>query len=150
MHKRYLLAALLAVCTTSQAEVDVGVAVTVSQPGLYGRIEIGDFPRPEIVFPQPVVIAPVVGVVAPAPIYMHVPPGHAKNWRKYCSKYRACGQPVYFVKDSWYNDVYVPAKHGKGKGKGGKHGYDHDHDDGHGHHGKGKDKDKGKGHGKNH
>ncbi len=36
-------------------------------------------------------------------------------------KYDACGQPVYFVQESWYNNEYVPQynkRHGKGKGKG--------------------------------
>jgi hypothetical protein len=32
----------------------------------------------------------------------------AQNWRKHCRKYNACGRPVYFVQDNWYNDVYVP------------------------------------------
>ena len=37
-----------------------------------------------------------------------VPPGHARNWRKHCHKYDACGRPAYFVQDSWYRSVYVP------------------------------------------
>ena len=48
-------------------------------------------------------------VVPREPIYLHVPPGHAKNWRKHCRKYDACGERVYFVQDSWYNQVYVPS-----------------------------------------
>jgi hypothetical protein len=73
------------------------------------------------------VIQPLpVGVVR-QPIYLHVPPGHAKDWRKHCSKYNACGQPVYFVQENWYNEVYVPRyrdqsdDHGKGHGKGKGH-----------------------------
>jgi len=31
-----------------------------------------------------------------------------KNWRKHCHKHGACKQPVYFVRDGWYNNVYVP------------------------------------------
>jgi hypothetical protein len=49
-----------------------------------------------------------------------VPPGHAKDWAKHCGKYNACGERVYFVKENWYNEVYVPhyqSQHGKGKGK---------------------------------
>ena len=58
--------------------------------------------------PEPVVIAPVpVGVVR-QPVYLRVKPGHAKDWRKHCRKYDACGQPVYFVQDDWYSTVYVP------------------------------------------
>jgi hypothetical protein len=83
-----------------------------------------------LIYAEPVVIQPVpVGVVR-QPIYLHVPPGHAKNWRKHCGKYNACGQPVYFVQENWYNNVYVPryrassesqGKHqGKGHGKGHK------------------------------
>ncbi|MET1084703.1 MAG: BON domain-containing protein [Burkholderiales bacterium] len=35
-----------------------------------------------VIYPQPVVIRPVpVGVVV-QPIYLHVPPGHAKNWSR--------------------------------------------------------------------
>ena len=42
------------------------------------------------------------------PIYLRVPPGHAKHWSKNCHKYNACGERVYFVKDDWYNREYVP------------------------------------------
>ena len=31
------------------------------------------------------------------PLSLYVPPGHQKNWGKYCGRYNACGQPVYFV-----------------------------------------------------
>ena len=59
--------------------------------------------------------------VSGPPIYLHVPPGHAKDWAKHCGKYDACGHRVLFVQEAWYNDVYVPAwreKHGGGKGHG--------------------------------
>ena len=36
------------------------------------------------------------------------PPGHEKHWNKHCHEYGACGRPVYFVRDGWYNDVYAP------------------------------------------
>lgn len=36
------------------------------------------------------------------PIYPAVPPGHAKNLRKRCHEYDACGEQVYFVQVSWY------------------------------------------------
>jgi len=112
--------------TAPALAADVGVSVSVGQPGFYGRIDIGNFPQPQVIYPQPVVIQSVV--VMPQPIYLHVPPGHAKDWRKHCHKYSACNQPVYFVREDWYNNVYVPryrenqraesqAK-GKGKGKG--------------------------------
>jgi uncharacterized protein YcfJ len=85
------------------------VSVSVGQPGFYGRIDVGSgLPPPRLVYAQPVVIeSGPVAVVRP-PIYLRVPPGHAKNWRKHCRQYNACGERVYFVQDGWYNDVYVP------------------------------------------
>jgi hypothetical protein len=131
--KRLLIIAILCAGTGSAFAADVGVSVQMGQPGFYGRIDIGSFPPPVLVYPQPVIIQPVpVGVVR-QPIYLHVPPGHAKDWRKHCRKYNACGQPVYFVQDDWYNDVYVPRYregkgHGQGEGKKGKKGKGHKHD----------------------
>ena len=128
--KRFLFAVAAAAVTAPAFAADVGVSVQVGEPGFYGRIDIGNFPQPQLVYPRPVVIHAVpVGVVV-QPIYLHVPPGHAKNWRKHCHKYNACGQPVYFVQDGWYNKEYVPRyreshgggrdeRHGK-KGKGHK------------------------------
>jgi len=110
--RELMFAAVMAAITGSAFAANVGVSVTVGEPGYYGRIDIGNFPQPQLIYAQPVVIEPVpVGVVA-QPLYLHVPPGHAKNWRKHCGKYNACSQPVYFVSDNWYNNVYV-----KGQGK---------------------------------
>ena len=105
--KRFIAVVLVATALPAFA-ADVGVSINVGEPGFYGRIDIGDFPRPALVYPRPLVIyPPAVGVVA-APVYLHVPPGHARNWRKHCYKYNACNVPVYFVQDRWYDDVYVP------------------------------------------
>lgn len=140
--KRFLCAlAAMAVAVTAPAiAADVGISVQVGEPGFYGRIDIGNVPRPQLIYPQPVVIQPVpVGVVR-QPIYLRVPPGHAKDWRKHCGEYNACGQPVYFVHDSWYNNVYVPRyRESHGGGRGERYG-----DDG----GKGRDRGHGKGKGR--
>lgn len=124
--KQYLLAAALATLVGSALAADVGVSVNIGQPGFYGRIDIGNMPQPQVIYAQPVIIqqAPV-GLVR-QPIYLRVPPGHEKHWDKNCHKYNACGQPVYFVQDSWYQNEYAPAyrgsrgddrgNHGKGKG----------------------------------
>ncbi len=140
MKTRYLAALVAAAglsCGLALAS-DVGVSISVGQPGFYGRIDIGNAPPPVLVYPQPVWINRVA--VAPAPIYLRVPPGHERDWGKHCKHYRACGRPVYFVRDEWYHDVYVPhyREHGhgrdgaraemgdhRGKGKG-KHGQDRD------------------------
>jgi hypothetical protein len=116
--KRIAIAALFTFVSSMALATDVGVSISVGQPGFYGRIDIGNAPPPVLVYPQPVVIQQVRGA---QPVYLHVPPGHAKDWRKHCGKYNACAQPVYFVKDDWYNTVYVPhyqSQKGKGNGKG--------------------------------
>lgn len=123
-----LIAPLLAIAASSALAADVGVSVSIGQPGFYGRIDIGNAPPPVLVYPQPVVVVQPVRVVQPVqPVYLHVPPGHAKNWSKHCHKYDACSRPVYFVKDDWYNNVYVPhheqQQQGKGKGKGNGKGH---------------------------
>src|SRR5574340_702588 len=104
--KRFLIAAAVAAATVPALATDVGVSVSIGQPGFYGRLDIGDFPQPQVIYSQPIVIERV-----PAnrpPIYLRVPPGHAKHWSKNCHKYNACGERVYFVKDDWYNREYVP------------------------------------------
>ncbi len=112
--------------------VDVGVSVQISQPGVYGRIDIGRFPQPQVVVAQPVIIArPPVVVAAPEPVYLWVPPGHRKNWRRYCGQYHACGVPVYFVEDRWYRE-HVHPEHGPGgPGGPGEHGRGHGNGKGH-------------------
>ena len=106
MNRLFAALALAAVGTPALA-TSVGVSVTVGDPAYYGRIDIGNVPPPALVYAQPMQVQPApIGAVA-APVYLRVPPGHAKHWSKHCAKYGACGQPVYFVQDRWYNDVYV-------------------------------------------
>jgi len=135
---RFLYTALLGTFAIPAFGTDVGVSISVGQPGFYGQIDIGNVAPPPVVYAQPVVIAPTPQYVSAAPIYLHVPPGHEKHWNKHCSEYHACGRPVYFVKDDWYNNEYVPHyKHGGGDSG---HGHGHGHDKDHGH-GKGHDRD---------
>ncbi|MES2950757.1 MAG: hypothetical protein V4858_19660 [Pseudomonadota bacterium] len=110
------------------AQTNVGVSIGINQPGVYGRIDIGAFPQPRIVYPQPVVIVQTPIAVHQQPVYLYVPPGHQKNWSKHCGRYNACGQPVYFVKEDWVRERYEERHdhgnnhgHGKGHGKGNKH-----------------------------
>ena len=88
-------------------------------PGVYGRIELGNRPPPVLINAQPVVV--VRDRRYTEPVYLHVPPGHAKNWDKHCHKYNACYHPVYFVKSREYDPDYGG---GKGKGKGWAKGHD--------------------------
>jgi hypothetical protein len=121
--RKFFVLALMA-CVPAMA-ADVSVAVTVGDPRFFGRIEIDSFPQPRLIFPKPVVVQVIpVGVVR-APLYLRVPPGHEKHWNKHCAEYNACGAPVYFIEDGWYNTVYVPeykAKHGHPDNAGKEHG----------------------------
>ncbi len=136
-------AALACAAGAAGAQTGVGVSVEVVQPGVYGRIEVGNMPPPLIV-PRPVVITQPAVVVPMQPVYLYVPPGHQKKWSKHCHRYNACGQPVYFVKESWVHQRYE-REHGHPHPHA-RHGKKHDHP-GKGH-GKGPDKGHGKGHGK--
>jgi hypothetical protein len=144
------------------ALAQTGVSISIGQPGFYGRLDIGDFRDygpPPVYIAEPVIVERHYRVRA-EPVYLRVPPGHRKNWRKHCRKYGACGQPVLFVQDRWYHDVVAPRyrevhgreryddrgrdwdddrKHGKGHGKGHGNGHGKGHGNGHG-----------KGHGKGH
>lgn len=108
--KRFLIAAavITASLSTPAFAADVGVSVSIGQPGFYGRIDIGDYPypQPQLIYRQPRVVERVY--VEREPIYLRVPPGHAKHWGKHCRKYNACGERVYFVQDKWYNNEYAP------------------------------------------
>jgi len=98
----------LSLASTAAMAGDVGVSVTIGQPGFYGQIDIGRTPQPEVIYAQPRIIrrrGPVL-----EPIYLRVAPGHERNWGKYCSRYEACGRPVYFVRDDWYRRQYVEAE----------------------------------------
>ena len=111
------------------AAADVGVSISVSQPGVYGRVDIGRFPQPLLVAPSPVLVAP--RVVA-EPVYLWVPPGHRRHWSRHCGQYGACAAPVYFVQDGWYRRHVLPeagrppAWHGDGPGHR-PHGHGHGH-----------------------
>ncbi len=111
--KKYFVAlsAILMTATIgiTSAQAGVGVSVSVGQPGFYGQLDIGDYyPRPQVLYAEPRVIYVEPVYRYAQPVYLHVPPGHAKRWPNYCGRYNACGRPVYFVQDTWYQNVYVP------------------------------------------
>ncbi len=122
--KKYLLTLLAAVAAVFAAPawsaVDVGVGITIQQPGVYGRIEIGAQPPPPVMYPQPVIVTRPAVIVQQPPLYLYVPPGHAKDWRTHCSHYNACSRQVYFVQEDWVRERYDEHNkhaHDKGHGK---------------------------------
>lgn len=104
----FAVAVTMAMFSMPLLAADVGVSVNIGQPGFYGRIDIGDYPypQPQVIYSQPRVIER--HYIEREPIYLRVPPGHARNWSKHCYKYNACGERVYFVRDSWYSNEYAP------------------------------------------
>ncbi len=114
MQTRALAAAFLAFLpfTTANA-ADVSVRVIAAgeiAPGVYGRVDIGSGPPPPLVYVEPRIIVQPAPTVRVQPVYLHVPPGHAKDWAKHCKHYNACGQPVYFVRSSEYDKAKKPKK----------------------------------------
>ena len=97
---------LAALFTMASGETNAGVSISVGEPGFYGRVDIGNYPAPRLIYEEPVIVRRVKTWYPP--IYLRVPPGHVKNWYRHCDEYGACGRPVYFIDDGWYRNVYVP------------------------------------------
>ncbi len=102
-----LAAASLSGTSPAQAS-DIGVSVSVGDPGFYGRLDIGNTMRPQLVYERPQLVSrPPVYIEQP--LYLRVPPGHIHHWSHHCYRYDACGRQVYFVQDNWYQTVYAPS-----------------------------------------
>ena len=104
--KVFLMAIVAAMAVSPAFSADVGALGGLSY---YGQIDIRPALKPKIIFPEPVLVRQVDVVTPGEPVYMRVPSDHAKDWRKYCQKYNACDQRVFFVDDKWYRNVYAPA-----------------------------------------
>ena len=149
MKKRFALILAASAIGPAVAQTSVGVSIGINQPGVYGRINIGEIPRPALVLPQPVIIVPSRVAVERQPIYLYVPPVHQQDWGRHCGRYSACGQPVYFVQDQWVRERYQQEHPGWDRGR--HRGWDKRDGRGEGRgHGRGNDNDKGKGKGKGH
>lgn len=123
-------ALLLAVAQPVLAQ---NVSISVTQPGVYGRVDIGQpVPQTAWVNPNPVIIQQVSNGYQRQPIYLYVPPTHSSNWGRYCGRYNACAQPVVFVQDQWVRERHAqyragPSGHrdghpGRGLGRGDRDG----------------------------
>lgn len=138
---------LLAAGAAHAQQAQVGITIDGPPlPGLFGRVQIGaNLPLPPVYLPRPVIIAPPpVAVAAPRePLYLWVPPGQRKDWKRHCGAYDACGRPVYFVQERWVREHEPHRFEKKKRGRG--------HDDGHPGRGRGNgkgDDDKGRGKGR--
>lgn len=108
MKRLIILIALVASPLVSFAQTSVGISIGIGHPNYYGQIEIGNVAPPPVMYAQPMIVqAAPVGVVY-QPLYLRVPYEHHHDWRRYCSLYNACGRPVYFVEDHWYQNTYAP------------------------------------------
>lgn len=101
---------------------DVGISLSVAQPGVYGRIEIGPHEMPRVVYPQTVVVQPAA--VSYRPLYVYAPDVHVRHWHQHCHRYGACDRPVYFVRDDWVRDQYRHGRHERHEHEG-RHGHGH-------------------------
>ncbi|HXN80106.1 MAG TPA: hypothetical protein VN869_04320, partial [Steroidobacteraceae bacterium] len=96
--------ALGAFAPGAKAQVDINATISGEvRPGVYGRVVVGE-QRPALVYEQPVIVERVEA--PPEPVYLHVPPEHARNWHRYCHEYHACNRPVYFVRSAEYEPGY--------------------------------------------
>lgn len=142
MNKTLAILTLAAAAVLSaHAETNVGISIGFGGPGQYGRIDISNYPQPVLVYPQPIIYAPTPVAVYQRPIYLYVPHEHQVNWGRYCGRYGACGQPVYFVQENWVRDEYRRAHDNRDGGKKFKDRDRHDH-------GHGNDRGRGRGHGR--
>lgn len=92
------------VCRAGDLSIHLMLSGEVA-PGLYGQVQIGNEGPPPLVNAQPMLIEPQAA--PPPPVYLHVPPEHARNWRKHCREYNACNRPVYFVRSKEYEPGYL-------------------------------------------
>jgi len=135
------LACAAAVSVTHAQSVGISATITGEVvPGVYGQVVLGNRSPPPVVYAQPMLVeAPAAAVAVPVePIYLHVPPGHARDWRRHCHEYHACNRPVYFVRSAEYEPGYRPKHEHEDHGhRGEEHGDRGHHEEGdhdHGHH----------------
>lgn len=69
------------------------------RPGVYGRIvPRGEAAPPPLIYPRPVIASQALVPAGAQPVYLYVPPGQVRKWKRHCAKWSACDQPVLFVR----------------------------------------------------
>lgn len=134
--KLHLLGSILGIgmlITQQSLSDDLDIKIILEKeiaPGVYGRVELGNDSHPDVYYPRPTLIISDSRYAKTRPVYLHVPPGHAKHWGKHCQKYNACDRPVYFIRSTEYDTYEREHEHsrqeskknsGKGKEKHHKH-----------------------------
>jgi len=135
----FILASQPALAGTPIINLSIGGEIS---PGVYGQVQFGNAPPPPVLYAQPTIITRQPPNTVLEPLYLHVPPGHAKHWAKHCREYNACGRPVYFVKSAEYEPGYRERRdvdegrdeyrrdEGRGnRGRGEEHGRGREHGD---------------------
>jgi hypothetical protein len=107
----------------------IGLSLNIGQPGFYGRLDLGNYPQSQMLYRQPMVIERRLPMNRP-PIYLRVPPGHAKKWSKHCREYNACGERVLFMQDSCYRRDYMPRYQEQQRGQGNEGRGEHNNNNG--------------------
>jgi len=100
------LATLATILCVTALFAQAGESASMGDADFYGRIDLGGAPQPLVVNREPILVERPWA--AGDAIYLRVRPGQAEHWSQHCQKYFACDDPVYFVRDDWYSDVYAP------------------------------------------
>ena len=120
--------AALSACA-AQSALAQNISLSINQPGVYGRVNIGEpIPQRAWVNQRPIVIRQTPVVYERQPIYLYVPTTHSNNWGRYCDRYNACAQPVVFVQDNWVRDRETQARYGRHDNRGYNNGRRGDRD----------------------
>ena len=110
--------AVLGACALQPALAQ-NISLSINQPGIYGRVNIGEpVPQRAWVNPRPIIIEQPQVFYERQPIYLYVPPSHSANWGRYCGNYNACTQPVIFVQDNWVRDRDNQRRYGFNRDRG--------------------------------
>lgn len=122
-----LLAAFFTIFSLTSLSAHAGTAIInlsvggEISPGVYGQVQFGNAPPPQVLYAQPMMIVRQPRDVVVEPMYLHVPPGYSRHWARHCREYNACNRPVYFVKSGRYQPDYRNDRH-EDRGDRGDHG----------------------------
>lgn len=96
-----VLGCLAAGAAAAQSAADYRNVTTGAplRPGIYGRIVVQrDAPPPPVIHARPVIATSKLVPAGVEPVYLYVPPGQVRKWKKNCARWKACEQPVLFVR----------------------------------------------------